>query len=258
MKRPLAAEVSYQVGDGVLIDGIVAVVRMETQTQVLVHIEERAEDEWISKQSSRLVPQTCPEVAQAPPAPRVAGGGPVAGVDEAPGGEPKEEDDECFVCGNGGKLTCCDICPKVYHLRCLPAADAAKLRLPASEEEEWWCPHCRRIVRLSFCLHRILGQAQGEEATDVMATAEELFEFMADAQHEGAWDALREAGTALLSEMSSQSAPWGALDFAQEATEGAAALALTLEHRSRLCAASWQGSVEALTEPRKAGRKERR
>ena len=39
-----------------------------------------------------------------------------------------EEDDECYECGQGGNLTCCDVCPRVYHLRCLPSADSSALR----------------------------------------------------------------------------------------------------------------------------------
>ena len=41
------------------------------------------------------------------------------------------------------------------------------------------------------------------------ATAEKMFEFMADEQHDGMWDALRDAGMAMLSEIS-QSASWDA------------------------------------------------
>ena len=75
-----------------------------------------------------------------------------------------------------GKLVCCDFCPRVYHLRCLPPADAAKLRLPtghqqASTDEDWCCPRCRRAMRLGFCLHRILGQARPRRTLELRSRA---------------------------------------------------------------------------------------
>ena len=48
---------------------------------------------------------------------------------------------------------------------------------------------------------------RGEEPGDVRATAEELFEFMSDEQHEGMWEALREAGMAMLLEMGNPGTP---------------------------------------------------
>ncbi|KAL0352670.1 UNVERIFIED_CONTAM: protein CHROMATIN REMODELING 4 [Sesamum angustifolium] len=51
------------------------------------------------------------------------------------------EDDyyyECEVCELGGKLLCCDYCPRTYHLECL---DPALQRIPKGK---WECPICRQ------------------------------------------------------------------------------------------------------------------
>jgi len=231
MKRPA----EFAVGDGVLVDGA-AVVSMETATQVLVHIEERADDEWIPKKSARLVK------AGAAEGDSVALTSRQVETEDADGS--REEDDECFVCGNGGKLTCCDVCPRVYHLRCLPAVDVEKLRQPSrnhqkSTDEDWWCPRCRRISRLTFCMYGILGQMRGTEPSDVWETASQLFEFMSDPQHDRMWGSLREAGTAMLAEMGGSSSHW-------ESRGGEILLSAgdPLETRSRLDATAWQGYME--------------
>ncbi|CAA0825370.1 Protein CHROMATIN REMODELING 4 [Striga hermonthica] len=43
---------------------------------------------------------------------------------------------ECEVCELGGKLLCCDSCPRTYHLECL---DPALKRIPTGK---WECPTC--------------------------------------------------------------------------------------------------------------------
>ncbi|KAI3466934.1 hypothetical protein Pfo_023597 [Paulownia fortunei] len=43
---------------------------------------------------------------------------------------------ECVVCELGGKLLCCDSCPRTYHLECL---DPALKRIPTGK---WECPIC--------------------------------------------------------------------------------------------------------------------
>lgn len=152
-------------------------------------------------------------------------------------GEEREEkeDDECFVCGNGGKLTCCDICPRVYHMRCLPAADAEQLR--QNKDEDWWCPRCRRISKLTFCLSRELSHpAVGvENPADV---AERLYAFMADEQHDSSegWDALNQAGSCLMGTMPGCS-PWQPLE-----SPAAAASETARVHRSwwaNSCSDDW-------------------
>ena len=120
--------------------------------------------------------------------------------------ESAKEEDECAVCGDGGKLACCDVCPRVYHLRCLPPSDSTMLRSPNHAEDDWWCPHCQTLARLSFCMHRIMQEHRtdreaasgggaledGGPSTSASSGAMALFEFM-DEQHPDDWESLREA-----------------------------------------------------------------
>ena len=50
--------------------------------------------------------------------------------------------DFCSICGRGGLLVCCDVCPHAYHAACL-GSNAP----PEDEDEEstWWCPPCKRV-----------------------------------------------------------------------------------------------------------------
>ncbi|CAN1810118.1 Protein CHROMATIN REMODELING 4 [Linum perenne] len=43
---------------------------------------------------------------------------------------------ECVMCDRGGKLLCCDSCPRVYHMQCL---DPPLKRVPMGK---WQCPKC--------------------------------------------------------------------------------------------------------------------
>jgi len=46
-----------------------------------------------------------------------------------------ENEDECNICGEGGKLICCDNCPLAYHEECLEVNGDS---LP----DDWQCPSC--------------------------------------------------------------------------------------------------------------------
>ena len=220
----------FQLGAQVLLCGAPAVVRMETATQVLLKKEGADEEVWMPKHDARLS------------SPGGAAGASAAGYADGDAGASEDEDDECAVCGQGGKLTCCDVCPRVYHLRCLPAANGAVLRQQLGADDDWWCPHCHTLVRLSFCMHRILqdkserrAAAAEDEGEGVpppscavaggsdAGVAARLFEFMSDAQLDPHWEPLREAATAL----------------GQQAWEGDAADLAALARRAAAVAPEW-------------------
>ena len=181
------------IGSRLLMDGVIAVVKMETSTSLLLRVNNV--DQWVPRSSPRLSQLPGGEASDTPG---------TAVPPPAPLGEPMQdeaEDDECFYCGNGGKLTCCDVCPHVYHIRCLPAADSARLRRPDSAGADWWCPRCRRLVRLAFSMSRELAHPAVGEPGAAADVAQRLFEFMSDPHHDGQWEALREAGVGLLNAM---------------------------------------------------------
>jgi hypothetical protein len=47
----------------------------------------------------------------------------------------------CVGCGNAGEIVCCDGCPRVYHVYCLPAEGSSKASLDA-DDDPWYCPEC--------------------------------------------------------------------------------------------------------------------
>ena len=206
--RPEAATPRFELGQRVLFCGALATVRMETATQVLVAHDGDRGEEWVRSDDPRLAAADgsmplLPDQNGAAPCNGGADGVVANGAGASGEGEldvPKAEDDECAVCGNGGKLACCDVCPRVYHLRCLPPDDAALLR-QQSGNDDWWCPHCRDVVQRAFCLHRILSSPSGADAT---AMASRLYQYMTDAQHDETWEPLREAAAAIGHSVSSQ------------------------------------------------------
>ena len=117
--RPPPPDAQYEVNQQVWLAGAAANVRMETSTQVLLQID--GEEVWVPKTDPRLA-ATPDEAAETS---AHAGGESLAEPEPA---VDKDWDDECAVCGVGGKLACCDVCPRAYHLRCLPPADCALLR----------------------------------------------------------------------------------------------------------------------------------
>ncbi|XP_061978747.1 uncharacterized protein LOC133699500 isoform X2 [Populus nigra] len=46
----------------------------------------------------------------------------------------KENDDLCQICRDGGKLLCCDVCPRAFHQECLS--------LPSIPRGKWYCKYC--------------------------------------------------------------------------------------------------------------------
>ncbi|XP_040837300.1 protein kinase C-binding protein 1 isoform X3 [Ochotona curzoniae] len=44
----------------------------------------------------------------------------------------------CWVCHREGQVLCCELCPRVYHAKCL--------RLTAEPEGDWFCPECEKIT----------------------------------------------------------------------------------------------------------------
>lgn len=46
--------------------------------------------------------------------------------------------DQCVVCGEGGRLLCCDGCPASYHAKCFDPPLSAQ-QLPKGA---WYCPDC--------------------------------------------------------------------------------------------------------------------
>jgi len=55
-------------------------------------------------------------------------------VEEAKEEPEDESNDACEVCHDGGKLLCCDACPRVYHLCCVG--------LRRQPRGDWLCPSC--------------------------------------------------------------------------------------------------------------------
>jgi len=249
-RHHFTTDAHFEVGDHVLVRGVRACVRMETATQVLVVFDQAQggqQEEWVQKSSPalKLARNSASLAATAAAAAHGGAGDP----DEELSSE--GEDDECNICGNGGKhtsvsrvapqqrhsllpwspgadtpgswlrhqlglsrcaaqgpngragrrrrscgvplprLTCCDVCPRVYHLRCLPLADVEALK-EMGDEGEWWCPHCRRLSRVTFCTFRMLSESCTPHApVDVNASAEELYTFMQDEQHADTFDVVR-------------------------------------------------------------------
>ncbi|XP_067302711.1 protein kinase C binding protein 1, like isoform X6 [Pseudorasbora parva] len=44
----------------------------------------------------------------------------------------------CWVCHREGQVLCCELCPRVYHAKCL--------KLSGEPEGDWFCPECEKIT----------------------------------------------------------------------------------------------------------------
>jgi hypothetical protein len=227
-------------GSRLFLDGQEARVRMVTATSALVHLEEAGIDEWVLRTSGRLQP-----LDEEPAGVGKKLDSRSTGRDAAVTADGKdEEDDECCVCGQGGKLTCCDICPRVYHSRCLSAAEAERLRLLTDSDDDWWCPHCIRTVRLTFCMQRILSS--GLPAT---AIAEQLYEYISEPQHEteAGWDVIKEVAGALEAGMCA-ARTGAAQPLPTTDTDVAELVAMQLRRPVR--SEWWRGCYDHVAEPR--------
>lgn len=51
----------------------------------------------------------------------------------------------CWVCHREGQVLCCELCPRVYHAKCL--------KLTAEPEGDWFCPECEvSLIEVHICL----------------------------------------------------------------------------------------------------------
>ena len=105
-RQHFTTDAHFEVGDRVLVRGVPACVRMETATQVLIVFDQAQggqQEEWIPKSSPalKLARNSASLAAQAAAA--AAHGAPADPDDEELSSD--GEDDECNICGNGGKHT---------------------------------------------------------------------------------------------------------------------------------------------------------
>ena len=49
-----------------------------------------------------------------------------------------ENNDCCYLCGQGGRMVCCETCPRSYHTSCLASSERSDLK----KYERWSCRHC--------------------------------------------------------------------------------------------------------------------
>ena len=85
-----------------LVRGVPACVRMETATQVLVVCDQAGQEEWVPKSSPALTLErnSANQAARAAAAAAAAHGAPLDPTEDL---SSDGEDDECCICGNGGK-----------------------------------------------------------------------------------------------------------------------------------------------------------
>ncbi len=54
----------------------------------------------------------------------------------------------CWVCHREGQVLCCELCPRVYHAKCL--------KLAAEPEGDWFCPECE-VLRTVYCMSAVMS-----------------------------------------------------------------------------------------------------
>lgn len=50
----------------------------------------------------------------------------------------------CWVCHREGQVLCCELCPRVYHAKCL--------KLAAEPEGDWFCPECEVLAHTNTAI----------------------------------------------------------------------------------------------------------
>uniref|UniRef100_A0A5F9DRI4 Zinc finger MYND-type containing 8 n=1 Tax=Oryctolagus cuniculus TaxID=9986 RepID=A0A5F9DRI4_RABIT len=59
----------------------------------------------------------------------------------------------CWVCHREGQVLCCELCPRVYHAKCL--------RLTSEPEGDWFCPECENAKKKMYgCTEAFLADAK--------------------------------------------------------------------------------------------------
>uniref|UniRef100_A0A8D0BE54 Zinc finger MYND-type containing 8 n=1 Tax=Salvator merianae TaxID=96440 RepID=A0A8D0BE54_SALMN len=59
----------------------------------------------------------------------------------------------CWVCHREGQVLCCELCPRVYHAKCL--------KLTAEPEGDWFCPECENVKKKMYgCTEAFLADAK--------------------------------------------------------------------------------------------------
>jgi hypothetical protein len=46
----------------------------------------------------------------------------------------------CWICHAEGEVICCDVCPRVFHEKCMP-----RVKRINQEHSEFFCPECVRV-----------------------------------------------------------------------------------------------------------------
>jgi hypothetical protein len=70
----------------------------------------------------------------------------------------------CHVCRGFGDVVCCDGCPHVYHLKCIPEGDVSRMSLE-NDDDPWFCPTCLQQDNPKKLLLKQQQQQQGDSSS---------------------------------------------------------------------------------------------